>query len=95
VVPDYVVPADPETKYGNYSIGYSFGVQGVELEVDTATGQINVLNIWAAHDVGKVMHPKMCEGQVEGGVVQAIGYATSEKYIWDKGPYFKSRLQRL
>jgi CO/xanthine dehydrogenase Mo-binding subunit len=85
VVPDYVVPADPDSKYGNYSVAYAFGAQAAEVEVDPTTGEIKVLNVWVAQDVGRVLHPKMCEGQVEGGVVQAIGYATREAYLWDRG----------
>ena len=84
LVPDYVVMPDKE-KYGNYSVAYAYSAQVVEVSVDTETGKVAVLNVWVGEDIGKALNPKMCEGQVEGGVVQGIGYALSENYFWDEG----------
>jgi len=83
-VPDYVGLPD-KTRYGNTSVGYAFGTQVAEVSVDTETGKVNVLNIWVGEDIGKALNPKLCEGQVEGGVVQGMGYALSEDYFWEKG----------
>jgi len=84
-VPDYVIIPDRSTKYGNYSLGYSFSAQVAEVEVDPETGKVEVLNVWVGEDVGKVLNPKGCEGQIEGGVVQGIGYALNEDYFWKEG----------
>lgn len=59
---------------------YVFGCQVAEVEVDTVTGEVQVLGIWAAHDVGRAVNPKGVEGQIEGGVVQALGQALMEDY---------------
>lgn len=83
-VPDYVVLPD-KNKYGNYSVGYAFSAQVAEVSVDPETGKVDVLNIWVGQDIGKAINLKLCEGQIEGGVVQGIGYALSENYYWEKG----------
>jgi len=84
-VPDYVVVPDKDTKYGNYSIGYSFSTQIVEVEVDPETGKLKVPNVWVGQDVGWILNPSLCEGQVEGGVVQALGLAVTEGYVSGQG----------
>lgn len=83
-VPDWVVVPD-QSRYGNISIGYPFGTQIAEVEVDPDTGKIKVLGLWAIHDLGRVINPMGAEGQIEGGVVQGIGYALTESYCWDGG----------
>ena len=84
-VPDYVVVPDKKTKYGNYSIGYAFSTQIAEVQVDSETGKVDVLNVWVGEDVGRALNPKLCEGQIEGGVVQGMGWALMEDYVWDHG----------
>ena len=59
---------------------YVFGTQVAEVEVDTVTGEVQVLGIWAAHDVGRAVNPKGVEGQIEGGIVQAVGQGLMEDY---------------
>jgi CO/xanthine dehydrogenase Mo-binding subunit len=59
---------------------YVFGCQVAEVEVDTLTGEVQVLGVWAAHDVGRAVNPKGVEGQIEGGVVQALGQGLMEDY---------------
>jgi xanthine dehydrogenase molybdenum-binding subunit len=74
-----------ESFKGDVSASYAFGTQVVEIEVDTATGVIRVLRVTAAHDVGRVVNALGAEGQVEGGVVMGMGYATSEHLIIEDG----------
>jgi CO/xanthine dehydrogenase Mo-binding subunit len=62
---------------------YTFGAQCVEVEVDEVTGKIEVLRAWSAHDVGRAVNPVSCEGQIQGGFVQGLGYALYEQMIWD------------
>jgi len=76
---------DPMDGSGSPWQAYVFGTQVAEVEVDTWTGEVQVLGIWAAHDVGRAINPKGVEGQIEGGVVQGLGQALMEEYITDKG----------
>src|SRR5690606_18191784 len=57
---------------------YAFATQIAEVEVDTETGQVEVLRIVAAHDVGRAINPDLVEAQIQGGIAQGIGYALSE-----------------
>lgn len=75
----HVIPIDPETGQGTPAAAYSFGAQVVEVEVDTETGEVTVLKVIAAHDVGKAINPAFVEGQVEGGIQMGIGYALMEE----------------
>lgn len=70
---------------GNISVTYGFGTQGAEVEVDLETGQVRVLKIVAAHDVGRAINPMLLEGQLEGGISMGIGYALLEKLIIENG----------
>lgn len=78
--PNTVLP-DPETNYGNLSPTYPFGAHIAEVEVDTETGKVEVVNYVAANDVGKAINPLLCSGQLEGGVHQGIGWALTEQII--------------
>lgn len=71
---------DPETGhcYPNFSYGYV--AQAVEVEVDVETGFVEVVNVVCADDVGKAINPQQVEGQIEGAVVQAHGYALMEDF---------------
>ncbi len=71
---------DPVDGSGKPWQAYVFGCQVAEVEVDTITGEVQVLGIWAAHDVGRAVNPRGVEGQIEGGVVQALGQALMEDY---------------
>jgi xanthine dehydrogenase molybdenum-binding subunit len=70
---------------GNISVTYGVGAQGAEVEVDLETGQIKVLKIVAAHDVGRALNPMLLEGQIEGGISMGIGYALLEKLELENG----------
>ena len=71
---------DPVDGSGKPWQAYVFGCQVAEVEVDTVTGEVQVLGIWAAHDVGRAVNPKGVEGQIEGGIVQALGQGLMEDY---------------
>ena len=58
-------------------------VEFVEVEVDTETGHVEVLRVVFAHDLGRLIHPKGAEGQVEGGFQQGMGYALMENLQFD------------
>lgn len=61
-----------------------WGAQFVEVEVDTETGEVKVLRVVAAHDVGKAINVNIVEGQIEGALQSSIGYALTEKLMIDK-----------
>ncbi len=75
----------PDDGAGRPWQAYVFGAQVAEVEVDTVTGEVQVLGIWAAHDVGRAVNPRGVEGQIEGGVVQALGQALMEDYRIENG----------
>ena len=56
-----------------------------EVEVDPETGQVKVLKIVTAHDVGTVLNPLTHQGQIEGGVIQGLGYALMEEISIEDG----------
>ena len=62
----------------------TFGAHFVELEVDVRTGEIFIDRVVAVHDVGRIVNPRTAASQVEGGVIQAIGFALSEERIVDR-----------
>jgi len=64
---------------------FCFGAQIAEVEVDEASGKVEVLNFWAAHDVGRAINPGACDGQIHGAVAQGLGYALFEEMLWDDG----------
>jgi len=84
LVPPHVVVPD-QTKYGNLSMAYSFGVQVAEVMVDRETGKVDILKILSVHDSGTIINPMLAEGQVEGGVAQGIGYALFEEIVRQNG----------
>jgi CO/xanthine dehydrogenase Mo-binding subunit len=74
-------PFDKETGACMPNFAYAYVAQAVDLEVDTETGQIRLLNVISADDVGKAINPTQVEGQIEGAVVQAQGYVLLENFI--------------
>jgi len=70
---------------GNVSGTYAFASQAIEVEVDTVTGNVMVLDVHVAQDVGRVLNPLGLAGQIEGGVVMGLGYALTEELIIEEG----------
>ena len=60
------------------------GAHMVDVEVDPETGHVKILRYTASQDVGRAIHPAYVEGQIQGGVVQGIGWALNEEYIYDQ-----------
>ncbi len=88
----------PETKPlgegGDMHFAFSFAAQAVEVEVNTRTGEVAVLRVIAANDVGKALNPLGLQGQIEGGVVMGVGHALTENFIVEKGIPFTDHLAR-
>jgi CO/xanthine dehydrogenase Mo-binding subunit len=76
---------DPETGRGSPYASYAFAVQAAQVAIDKETGQVKVLRMVAAHDVGKVVHPINVTAQVQGGVIMGLGYGLMEEVVLDTG----------
>jgi CO/xanthine dehydrogenase Mo-binding subunit len=76
---------DPVTGECYPNITYGYVAEIVELEVDTETGEIRLLKVYCANDVGKAINPMQVVGQIEGCIVQAAGYVLMENFIEENG----------
>jgi CO/xanthine dehydrogenase Mo-binding subunit len=75
---------DKETGQGNPALDWTYGAHGVIVEVDPESGEYRVIKIASAFDVGKVINPDIVRGQCIGGMIQGLGTATCEGYIYDE-----------
>jgi CO/xanthine dehydrogenase Mo-binding subunit len=75
-----IVAADSVNASGQ---GPGFSAQFADVEVDPETGYVKILRYVAAQDAGRAIHPAYVEGQMQGGVVQGIGWALNEEYIYN------------
>jgi CO/xanthine dehydrogenase Mo-binding subunit len=85
-------PFDSETGHGTPNLAYGYVAEAIEVEVDTETGQVHVLRIICADDVGKAVNPQHVEGQIEGAVAQALGWSTCENFLTADGRVLTSNL---
>ncbi len=83
---------DKATGQGSPYATYSFATQAAEVEVDTETGKVEVLRIFAAHDVGTAINPSNIIGQVHGGCAMGIGYGLTEEVQVKEGVIKNPRL---
>ena len=83
---------DDETYTGDAYPCYGWAAAVAEVDVDLDTGEVCVRSVVAADDIGHAIHPLLAEGQVEGGTLQAVGYATIEEMKLDGGRYLNDRL---
>ncbi|HEY0615644.1 MAG TPA: xanthine dehydrogenase family protein molybdopterin-binding subunit [Candidatus Elarobacter sp.] len=94
--PPATTPLDLETGAGRPNYCYGYAAQGVEVEVDVRTGVTRVLKIVSVHDVGRAINRQQVEGQIEGCLAQALGYALTENFKVRDGmiltPHFSTYL---
>jgi CO/xanthine dehydrogenase Mo-binding subunit len=83
---------DDATYTGDAYPCFGWAAAVAEVDVDLDTGEVAVRSVVAADDVGRVIHPVLAEGQVEGGTLQAVGYATIEEMQLVNGRYRNDRL---
>lgn len=76
---------DPQRGRGDTYFTFVYGANVAEVEVDTATGKVDLLRVWAIHDVGRAISPAMLRNQVYGGVVMGLGYGLLEQYAQREG----------
>jgi CO/xanthine dehydrogenase Mo-binding subunit len=83
---------DPQTGKSEPNFAYGYVAEVVEVEVDIETGEIDILNVTCANDVGHAINPNLVEGQIEGAIVQAYGYAVMENFQMREGHVLTSLL---
>jgi CO/xanthine dehydrogenase Mo-binding subunit len=82
-----------DAKYmGEAYPAFGWAVYVAEVTVDTATYSVTVDDFVALQEIGKVLHPVLAAGQIEGGVAQGIGYALYEKVVWNKGRMLNNQM---
>jgi CO/xanthine dehydrogenase Mo-binding subunit len=91
-VPPPTEPLNDETGVSVPNFTYGYVAEVVEVAVDIETGHIQVGRVVCADDVGKAINPMLIEGQIEGGVVQAYGYAVTENLQVENGRILNPRL---
>lgn len=74
---------DKETGQGLPAFNWTYGAHAIEVEVDVETGEFTILKIASALDVGKVLNYDSLKGQVIGGIIQGLGTAICERYVYD------------
>ena len=82
--PDFMIPFYLDRFEGDAYPTYAWGVNAVEVEVDTYTGLVNILGAYASFDVGTPVDYNIVMGQMEGGFLQGLGYASIEKMDYDR-----------
>jgi CO/xanthine dehydrogenase Mo-binding subunit len=75
---------DKETGQGLPALDWTYGAHGVIVELDTETGEYHVVKVASVYDVGRVINPGAVRGQAIGGMVQGLGTAMCEGYIYDR-----------
>ena len=94
--PPATTALDPTTGRGSPNYCYGYSAQAVEVEVNTLTGEVAVLSVVSVHDVGRAINVQQVEGQIEGCLAQAVGYALLEDFQIKDGhvqtPYFSTYL---
>ena len=85
-------PFDDKTYRGDAYPAFGWACAVAKVDVDLDTGEVSVRDCVSADDIGRVIHPVLAEGQVEGGTLQAIGYATIEEMKLVDGRYLNDRL---
>ena len=85
-------PFDKETGFSTPNFAYAYSAQAVEVTVDTETGIVRLQRVVAADDVGKAINPQAIEGQIEGAVAQAQGYALQEDFQMRDGRVISDQL---
>jgi CO/xanthine dehydrogenase Mo-binding subunit len=83
--PPKTTPFDPETGKSEPNFAYGYVAEAVQVEVDIETGQMRLLKVTCADDVGQAVNPSQVQGQVEGAVVQAAGYGVLENFVQRDG----------
>lgn len=83
--PPKTTPPDPLTGQCDPNVSYAYIAQAAEVSVDTETGEVKIEKVHCAIDVGKAINPQQVTGQIEGGIIQSVGYTVLENFIEKDG----------
>jgi CO/xanthine dehydrogenase Mo-binding subunit len=83
---------DDQRYQGDAYGAYAWAAYVAEVSVDTRTAEVHVDDFVAVQEVGKVMHPVLAAGQIEGGVAQGIGFALYENVVWQEGRMLNAQM---
>ena len=83
--PPKTTTPDPDTGQCDPNVAYSYTAQAAEVTVDLETGLVEIERIVCAIDVGKAINPQQVIGQIEGGLIQSVGYAVMENFVEKDG----------
>jgi CO/xanthine dehydrogenase Mo-binding subunit len=87
-------PGDPSTRavvlgaearFTTAHMTYPYGVTAAVVRVDAETGAVAIERLWVAYDVGRAVNPMLIEAQIAGGVLQGVGGALLEEFLYDRG----------
>jgi CO/xanthine dehydrogenase Mo-binding subunit len=97
IIEQYKLPEgrkwDEEKHRGDAYPSYGWGCDIAEVSVNMDTFEVSVDNMWLAQDIGRAINRRMVEGQIEGGTLQALGYATMERVVIDGGKFLTNKFQ--
>lgn len=90
---EYVAPqTQPLGQPGDIHVAFVYAAQAAEVEVDTRTGEVKVLRVITANDVGTAINPLGLKSQLDGGVIMGLGHALTENFIVHEGQVVTDRL---
>lgn len=90
----YAPKTQPLGTGGDMHVAFSYATQAALIEVDTETGEVGVLKVVSGTDIGRAINPLMLQGQIEGGIVMAMGNCLSEAFILENGVPWTRLLSR-
>jgi CO/xanthine dehydrogenase Mo-binding subunit/aerobic-type carbon monoxide dehydrogenase small subunit (CoxS/CutS family) len=92
---EYMAPkTQPLGTGGDMHFAFSYATQAALVEVDLETGEVHCLKIVGGHDIGRAINPLSLQGQIEGGIVMALGNCLTESFITEKGVPWSTLLAR-
>jgi len=90
--PHQTTAPDSQTGQCDPNVAYAYTAQAAEVIVDAETGHVKIEKIYCAIDVGKAVNPQQVVGQIQGGIVQSVGYAVMENFIEKEGKVLSREL---
>lgn len=90
--PTHLVDWDTNTLRGDAYPSYGLGINVVEVEIDKYTLEVKIVGVWAVFDCGYPIDEKIVEGQIKGGVAQALGWGALEKIVNKDGKFLQVKM---
>ena len=90
--PTHLIDWDTSTLRGDAYPSYGLGINVVEVEVDKVTLEVKIVGVWAVFDCGYPIDERIVEGQIKGGVAQALGWGALEKIVNKNGRFLQVKM---